>query len=35
MSINAILADLAAKDRPGAGFVPTANSAPGAAPFSR
>ncbi len=31
MSINAILADLAAKDRPGAGFVPTANPAPGPA----
>ena len=30
MSMNAILADLAAKDRPGAGFVPTA--APGPAP---
>lgn len=25
MSINAVLADLAAKDRPGAGFVPTPN----------
>lgn len=35
MSINAILADLATKDRPGAGFVPTSNSAPGAAPFAR
>ena len=31
MSMNAILADLAAKDRPGAGFVPTANPAPGPA----
>ena len=31
MSINAILADLAAKNRPGAGFVPTAAPAPGAA----
>ena len=29
MSINAILADLAARDRPGAGFVPTATRAPG------
>ncbi len=28
MSMNAILADLAAKDRPGAGFVPTAAAAP-------
>lgn len=31
MSMNAILADLAAKDRPGAGFVPTVNPAPGPA----
>ena len=31
MSINSILADLAAKDRPGAGFVPTASPAPGPA----
>jgi hypothetical protein len=31
MSINAILADLAARDRPGAGFVPTATRAPGPA----
>ena len=31
MSINAILADLSAKDRPGAGFVPTASPAPGPA----
>jgi len=31
MSINAILADLAAKNRPGAGFVPTAGSVAGAA----
>jgi hypothetical protein len=31
MSINAILADLATKDRPGAGFVPTAETAPGPA----
>ena len=31
MSINAILADLAAKDRPGAGFIPTAEPAPGPA----
>jgi len=31
MSINSILADLAAKDRPGAGFVPTASLAPGPA----
>lgn len=31
MSINAILADLAAKDRPGAGFVPIANPTPGPA----
>ena len=31
MSINSILADLASKDRPGAGFVPTANPAPGPA----
>ncbi len=31
MSINAILADLAAKDRPGAGFVPTTGPAPGVA----
>ena len=29
MSMNAILADLAAKDRPGAGFVPTPALAPG------
>lgn len=29
MSMSAILADLAAKDRPGAGFVPTAVPAPG------
>ena len=28
MSINAILADLATKDRPGAGFVPTADAGP-------
>jgi len=34
MSINAIEADLAAKDRPGAGFVPTSSPAPGPAPFS-
>lgn len=32
MSMNAILADLAAKDRPGSGFVPTVNPAPGQAP---
>lgn len=31
MSINAILGDLAAKDRPGTGFVPTSNPAPGPA----
>jgi len=31
MSMNAILADLAAKDRPGAGFVPTGRVASGAA----
>jgi hypothetical protein len=31
MSINAILADLAAKDRPGTGFVPTASPTPGPA----
>lgn len=31
MSMSAILGDLAAKDRPGAGFVPTSNPAPGAA----
>lgn len=31
MSMNAIQADLIAKDRPGAGFVPTANPAPGPA----
>lgn len=31
MSINAILADLSAKDRPGAGFVPTASPTPGPA----
>ena len=31
MSINSILADLAAKDRPGAGFVPTSSPAPGPA----
>jgi hypothetical protein len=31
MSMNAILADLAAKDRPGAGFVPTPDVAPGPA----
>jgi len=31
MSMNAILADLAAKDRPGAGFVPTAGVPPGPA----
>jgi hypothetical protein len=31
MSINAILADLAAKDRPGAGFVPTPAVPPGPA----
>lgn len=31
MSMNSILGDLAAKDRPGAGFVPTANPAPGPA----
>lgn len=31
MSINAILADLAAKNRPGAGFVPTAAAGPGPA----
>lgn len=31
MSINSILADLAAKDRPGAGFVPTASPTPGPA----
>lgn len=31
MSMNAILGDLAAKDRPGAGFVPTDNPAPGPA----
>ena len=29
MSINAILADLAAKNRPGAGFVPTGSPAAG------
>ena len=31
MSMNSILADLAAKDRPGAGFVPVAGGAPGPA----
>ena len=31
MSINSILADLTARDRPGAGFVPTANPSPGPA----
>ena len=31
MSMNAILADVASKDRPGAGFVPTAGAAPGPA----
>jgi hypothetical protein len=31
MSMNAILADLATKDRPGAGFVPTVDVAPGPA----
>ena len=31
MSMNAILADLVAKDRPGAGFIPTANPVPGPA----
>ncbi len=31
MSMNAILADLAAKDRPGAGFAPTADPGPGPA----
>jgi hypothetical protein len=31
MSINAILADIAAKDRPGAGFVPVAGPMPGPA----
>lgn len=31
MSINAVLGDVAAKDRPGAGFVPTPNMAPAAA----
>ncbi len=31
MSMNAILADLAVKDRPGAGFIPTAGVAPGPA----
>jgi hypothetical protein len=31
MSMNSILADLATKDRPGAGFVPTADVAPGPA----
>ena len=31
MSINSILADLTAKGRPGAGFVPTAEPAPGPA----
>ena len=31
MSMNTILSDLAAKDRPGAGFVPTSNLAPGPA----
>nr|WP_167097095.1 S1 family peptidase [Mycobacterium sp. DL592] len=31
MSINSILGDVAAKDRPGAGFVPTPNVAPAAA----
>ena len=31
MSMNAILSDLAAKDRPGAGFVPTTGPAPAAA----
>lgn len=35
MSINSILADLASKDRPGAGFVPTASSAPRPAQFAR
>ncbi len=31
MSINSILADLAARDRPGAGFVPTSDPPPGPA----
>lgn len=31
MSINSILADLTARDRPGAGFVPTSTPAPGPA----
>ncbi|MBU3750935.1 MAG: serine protease, partial [Mycobacterium sp.] len=31
MSMNSILADLAAKNRPGAGFVPTADVTPGPA----
>jgi hypothetical protein len=31
MSMNSILADLAAKDRPGAGFVPIASPTPGPA----
>jgi hypothetical protein len=31
MSMNSILADLATKDRPGAGFVPTVDVAPGPA----
>jgi hypothetical protein len=31
MSMNSILADLATKDRPGAGFVPTVDVAPGLA----
>ena len=31
MSMGSILGDLAAKDRPGAGFVPTSNPAPGPA----
>ena len=31
MSINSILADLTARDRPGAGFVPTSNPSPGPA----
>ena len=31
MSMNSILADVAAKDRPGAGFIPTAGAAPGPA----
>ena len=30
-SINAILGDVAAKDRPGTGFVPTVSPAPGPA----